>query len=224
VNPMDPKDRPARELDSRSVMISKLLHNVAHDIRTPTTAVRGYVRMLLEGRVGAVTADQKECLEVVLRSAIQLAGLGNTVSEAAEIVGGLKVETLDLRDLWSRACEANRPKALVRRATIKDRIPSDPVLASGDRGALSAILEETLAYAIEEVESGGEVRADLSGDSSADATVRIELPRSSHQLEASRSESFLKLRNQVFLNGGTLTVGNKGEQAVFTISLPGCSI
>jgi signal transduction histidine kinase len=230
VNPMDSKDsndskdRLGREVDPRSVVISRLLHNVAHDIRTPTTAVRGYIRMLLDGRVGAVTPDQKECLEVVLRSAIQLAALGTTVSEAADIAGGLNVEILDLRDVWSRACETNRAKALARRVTINGRVPSDPVLTSGDRGTLTAILEGILAYAIEGVESDGEVRTDLSSDSSADANLRIELPRSSYQLEASRSEPFLKLRNQVFLNGGTLTVGNKGEQAVFTISLPGCSI
>jgi signal transduction histidine kinase len=224
VNPKESKDRPAREGDARSVMISKLLHNVAHDIRTPTTAVRGYIRMLLEGRVGAVTPDQKECLEVVLRSAIQLATLGNTVSEAGEILGELNVETLDVRELWSRACDVNRPKALAKGATIKERIPSDPVLASGDRGSVAAILEGTLAHAIEGMESGSEVRVELSGDSRTDATLRIELPRSSSQLDAARNESFLKLRNQVFLNGGTLTVGNKGEQAVFTISLPGCSI
>jgi hypothetical protein len=109
-------------------------------------------------------------------------------------------------------------------ATIKEGIPSDPVLVSGDRGSLSAILEGTLAYAIDGMESGSEVRTELAGDSHSDATLRIELPRSSSQLDAARNESFLKLRNQVFLNGGTLTVGNKGEQAVFTISLPGCSI
>lgn len=224
MNSSESKGKPAREADARSVVMWKLLHNVAHDIRTPTTAVRGYVRMLLDGRVGSVTPDQKECLEVVLRSAIQLAALGTTVSEAAELQAGLNVETLDLRELWSRACEVNRPGALEKRATIRERVPPNPIPTNGDRGVLAAILEGTLAYAIEGVEPGSEVHAELSGDSSTDATLRIELPRSSYQLDASRSESFLKLRNQVFLNGGTLTVGNKGEQAVFTISLPGCSI
>jgi signal transduction histidine kinase len=232
VNPMDSNasnaakatpEKSAPGVDARAAVVSKLLHNVAHDIRTPTTAVRGYIRMLVEGRVGSITPDQKECLEIALRSANQLAALGSTVAEAAEILGSLNVESLDLRDLWSLACHANRPKVLAGAFIIKEHIPADRVPVNGDRAALSAVLEGTLAYALDGVEPGSEVRVDLSGDDRTDATLRIELPRSSSQLDAARNESFLKLRNQVFLHGGTLTVGNKGEQSVFTISLPGCA-
>ena len=105
MNPIDSKEMPAPAFDARAAVVSKLLHNVAHDIRTPTTAVRGYIKMLLDGRVGTITADQKECLEIALRSALQLAELGSTVAEAAEMVGTLNAESLDLRDLWSLACK-----------------------------------------------------------------------------------------------------------------------
>lgn len=226
MNPMDsndPKEKPTPGSDARAAVVSRLLQNVAHDIRTPTTAVRGYIRMLLAGRVGSITPDQKECLEIALRSAGQLAELASTVAEAAEIVESLNVESLDLRDLWSLACNANRPKVLAGEYIIKERIPPDRVPVIGDRAALSVVLERTLAHAIDGVKSGSEVRADLSGSVRTDATLQIELPCSSFQLDASRNESFLKLRNHVFLHGGTLTVGNKGEQAVFTISFPGCS-
>jgi len=226
VNPTDsndPKEKPTLGSDARAAVVSRLLHNVAHDIRTPTTAVRGYIRMLLAGRVGSITPDQKECLEIALRSAGQLAELASTVAEAAEIVEGLNAESLDLKDLWSLACNANRPKVLAGGYIIKEHIPSARVPVIGDRAALSAVLERTLAHAIDGVKSGSEVRADLSGGGRTDATLQIELPCSTFQLDASRNESFLKLRNHVFLHGGTLTVGNKGEQAVFTISLPGCS-
>jgi len=221
--PIDPKDEAAPVSDARAAVVSKLLHNVAHDIRTPTTAVRGYLRMLLDGRVGSITPDQKECLEIALRSALQLAELGTTVAEAGEIVGRLNIESLDLRDLWSLACNATRPRILAAGFLIKERIPSERIPVNGDRAALSAVLERTLSYAIEGAEAGSEIRVELSGGGRTDATLRFELPRSSSQLDVSRNESLLKLRNQVFLHGGTLTVGNKGEQTVFKISLPGWS-
>jgi hypothetical protein len=223
VSPIDPKEKPVPVFDPRAAVVSKLLHNVAHDIRTPTTAVRGYIRMLLDGRVGTITPDQKECLEIALRSALQLAELGTTVAQAAEAQRSLNAESFDLRDLWSLACNSSRPKLFAAGLILKERIPADRVPVNGDREALSAVVERTLSYAIEGVQSGSEMSAELSGGGRTDATLRIELPRSSFQLDAVRSESFLKLRNQVFLHGGTLTVGNKGEQAVFTISLPGCS-
>jgi signal transduction histidine kinase len=223
VNPIDPKDKPSPPVDARSAMISKLLHNVAHDIRTPTTAVRGYIRMLLEGRVGKVSPEQKECLEIALRSAGQLAALGTTIAEAAEVLGELNLESLDLRELWGGSCNANRPRGLAGGITINEQIPAERLIVFGDRAALSAVLERLLALAIDGAEPGSEVSAALSGGGHSDAILQIESPHSSYQLDASRNESFLKLRNQVFLHGGTLTVGKKGEQAVFTISLPGCS-
>jgi len=179
--------------------------------------------MLLAGRVGSITPDQKECLEVVLRSANQLVDLGTTVAEAAEVLPRLNVESLDLRSLWSLACKAIQPKVLAGGCMIKEHIPPDPVPVNGDRSALTALLEEALAFAIDGVESGSEVRADLSGSVGTDASLTIGLPRSVHpKEEVSQNASFLKLRNELFLHGGTLTLGNKGEQAVFTITLPGC--
>jgi signal transduction histidine kinase len=212
-------------LDARTAVVSRLFQNVAHDIRTPATAVRGYIKMLFDGRVGAVTPEQKECLEIALRSAAQLAALGATVAEAATVVEGMNAESLDLRDLWSFACNANRPRVLASAIVIKERIPADRISVSGDRAVLTAVLEATLALALEGVMHGSEVHADLSGGGRNEATLRIELPRSAHNKEdAERQESFLKLRNKLFLHGGTLSQGNKGEQAVFTISLPGHSI
>jgi signal transduction histidine kinase len=210
--------------DARSVVVTRVLHNVAHDIRTPATAVRGYVRMLVDGRVGTLTADQKECLEIVLRSAGQLAALGTLVEEAASVLETLNAESLDLRDLWSSACNACRPRVLAGGIVIKERIPSEKVLATGDRAVLTAILADVLTHTLEGVPQGSEVRADLSGGGRNEATLRIESPRSAHKEDAERIEFFLKLRNRLFLHGGTLSQGNKGEQAVFTISLPGQSI
>jgi signal transduction histidine kinase len=209
-------------LDARTALVSRLLHNVAHDIRTPATAVRGYIRMLVNGRVGSLTPEQKECLDIALRSADQLAALGATVSEAAAVLEGINPESLDLRDLWSSACNANRPRVLSSGILIKERIPTERISMTGDRAVLTAILEETLTHALEGITHGSEIRADLSGGGRDEATLRIELPRRAHNQED--AEGFLKLRNKLFLHGGTLSQGIKGEQAVFTISLPGYSI
>jgi hypothetical protein len=210
--------------DARATVMTKLLRNIAHDIRTPTTALRGYVKMLKEGRVGSITADQKECLEIAFRSATQLVELGNTVAEAAAILEGVTAESLDLRDLWSFACNANRPQALAAGITIKESIPSERVPVTGDRAALTSVLVGTLAFALEGIEAGCEIRADLAGSGRSDATLRLELPRNARREDDMHNESLLRLRNKLFLHGGTLTLGNKGELAVFTISLPGQTI
>jgi signal transduction histidine kinase len=218
------KKRDAEGSDARSVVVTRLLRNIAHDIRTPTTALRGYVKMVMEGRVGEITADQKECLEVAFRSANQLVNLGNMVEEAAAVLEDVKVESLDLRDLWSSACNANRPQVLAAGVTIKEILPAERVSVTGDRAALTSVLEGVLAFALEGIEAGCEIRADLTGSGRSDATLRLELPRNARREDAMRQETFLRLRNRLFLHGGNLTLGNKGEQAVFTISLPGQAV
>jgi signal transduction histidine kinase len=221
----EPPKEGAAPVDARTVVVNHLLHNVAHDIRTPATAVRGYIRMLVGGRVGTLTPEQKECLEIALRSADDLAALGARVAEAAAGLEGMNAESLDLRDLWSFACSANRPRVLANGITIKERIPAERVSVTGDRAVLTAVLDEVLTHALEGITHGSEVRADLSGGERNDAVLRIELPRSAHKKEdAEQRESFLKLRNKLFLHGGNLSQGSKGEQAVFTITLPGYSI
>lgn len=221
----DPSKEGAAPVDARTVVVNHLLHNVAHDIRTPATAVRGYIRMLVGGRVGTLTPEQKECLEIALRSADDLAALGARVAEAAVSLEGMNAESLDLRDLWSFACNVNRPRVLANGITIKERIPAERVFVTGDRAVLAAVLEEVLTHALEGIPHGSEIRADLSGGERNDAVLRIELPRSAHKKEdAEERESFLKLRNKLFLHGGNLSQGSKGEQAVFTITLPGYSI
>lgn len=99
------------ERDLPSLVVIRLLGNIAHDIRTPATVVRGYLRMVLDGRAGPLSADQRDCLEIALKSAAVLAGLGATVDKAADGIARLPEAMLELQDLWPGACDASRPQA-----------------------------------------------------------------------------------------------------------------
>src|SRR5262249_28713061 len=53
-------------------MRSHQQRNVAHELRTPLAAIRGYVRMILDGRGGEVNDTQKEYLRIVTENTNRL--------------------------------------------------------------------------------------------------------------------------------------------------------
>src|SRR5205814_3308773 len=52
-------------LDAIIRMRSHLQANVAHDLRTPLGTIRGYARMILDGRTGEVNDTQRKYLQIV---------------------------------------------------------------------------------------------------------------------------------------------------------------
>jgi len=48
---------------------AELLCRAAHDLRTPLTAISGFVELLADGEAGPVTDTQREILRTVTRSA-----------------------------------------------------------------------------------------------------------------------------------------------------------
>lgn len=45
------------------VMKQETVQTVVHDLRTPITVVKGYLDLLLSGAMGAMSTEQKECIE-----------------------------------------------------------------------------------------------------------------------------------------------------------------
>jgi signal transduction histidine kinase len=202
---------------------SRLLGNIAHDIRTPATVVRGYLRMLMDGRAGPITAAQQDCVELALSAAAKMDVLGANVEEAARSMEKISPESLDLRDVWSKVCQSSRPRALARALTIHESIPAERVPVSGDRAAITTLLEQLFAQALEKAEHNGEVRVAIS-DELGGATLKLSVPvrTAMERLDATEPAAvFSNLRNRFFIHGGTLLCWLKqGESATVTISLP----
>ena len=81
----------ARVLEEKSAlhaliqMRSHLQANLAHELRTPLAAIRGYARMILDGRGGEVNSTQKDYLRIVTENTNRLIGLVSWMSYLAEL-------------------------------------------------------------------------------------------------------------------------------------------
>ena len=57
-----------RYLDSHEKFSEKVFDAMSHELRTPTVAIKAYTEMLLEGKFGDLTIQQKEKLERIKKN------------------------------------------------------------------------------------------------------------------------------------------------------------
>jgi len=67
---------------------TEFLSVASHQLRTPLTAIKGYVSMLLEGDFGQVTAEQRETLNTVFESSQRLVSLISDLLDLSRIESG----------------------------------------------------------------------------------------------------------------------------------------
>lgn len=82
--------------------LPKLLSLVAHELRTPAGVVSGYLRMLQQGRGGALSAQQIKLIEAADRSTARIVELLDEIGDLAKLESGalpLTRQVIPLPDL-----------------------------------------------------------------------------------------------------------------------------
>ena len=221
---------------------SRLLANVAHEIKSPVGGVIGIGELWKTGQLGAVTPTQAEMAEMLVKTARQVEALAHDLLDVARAESGaVKVELRPtdvpgvLEDV--RRATALRPEA----ANIRLHVVSegDGLIALADSQRLTQVIANLASNAVKYGGSGGHVvfRASKVYDG-----VRIEIidqgPGLSPEKQAQLFEPFNRLglerstveghgiglalaKRLVELQGGTIgVVSTPGEGAAFWVELP----
>jgi signal transduction histidine kinase len=137
---------------------------VAHDLRTPLTALIGFTELLLEGRAGALNARQDEYLGVVRSSAGHLLTLVDETLDTASIEAGhvsLRPRPVDPGVVAAECVAALAPLAAGRRVVLDHRrAPLGPALL--DAARLRQVIDNLVGNAIKFTEPGGRVVVSLT--------------------------------------------------------------
>lgn len=92
-----------KELDR---LKSMFIASMSHELRTPLNSVIGFSSILLDEWVGPLSADQKEDLNIVLRSGKHLLALIDDVIDVSKIEAGMiepHIEEFDIADVVAEA-------------------------------------------------------------------------------------------------------------------------
>lgn len=156
--------RANQELRALDEMKSNLLANVSHELQTPLVSIKGYTDMILKGRLGAITDEQRKGLEVSLRNIDRLIGMIQNLLSFSRIekdMAGLNITPFALPELIEESIELVREPAEARRIALTSRYQTDDLEVRGDREKIGQVFTNLLSNAVKYNRDGGQVQIDV---------------------------------------------------------------
>lgn len=229
-----------RELES---LRESLSHMIAHDMRSPLTAIRSCLQMLHRSKAGGLEGPRKRLLERADRSAFVLIEMVNALLDVGRFEAGsmpLQLISSDLNELARSSVDLLSPLAGSRTLTLD--LPLEPVNLTCDADVIERVIANLVGNALKfappaghvgvvvrRVEANGHARVSVQDDGPGippEAKERIfEKFGQIHLGEGQRAHStglgltFCKLA--VEAHGGAIGVeSDPGQGAKFWFHLP----
>jgi signal transduction histidine kinase len=134
-----------------------MVTDVAHELRTPLSNVRGYLEALRDG----VVEPTPETIASVYEEAMLLNRLVDDLQELAMAEAGqlhLVCEPLDIHEVISKAVQSLGSEAREKEVDLVTEIPDDLPLVAADGERLGQVLRNLLKNAIHNTPQGGEIK------------------------------------------------------------------
>ena len=132
-------------------MRTELLATIAHEMRTPLTAVRTSVGLLLDPGVEPTQAERRTLLETIDRNATRMQRVVGDILDLARFRAGriqLQLRRFDASELATSAIASMGPLASSRGQQIELAAPDEPVPVFGDVRRLEQALVNLLSNAV----------------------------------------------------------------------------
>ncbi|NDY41561.1 HAMP domain-containing protein [Dissulfurirhabdus thermomarina] len=219
--------------------LQQITDNVAHELRTPITRIRGIAETTLKGNNGDLDEFRAMAASVIEGSddLIEMIGTMLEIAKTDSGVAELAVAPLDIREIVEDAVDLFAPAAEDRRIRIHLSNPPKAVMILGDRQRLQRVVANLLDNAIKYTPPGGNVTLSVVAEE-AGAKVEItdtgvgidetDIPRIFDRFyrgDKSRSTAGSGLGLSLALaiiraHGGDITAKSTGSGSSFTVFLP----
>jgi signal transduction histidine kinase len=214
-----------------------MVQDVAHDLRTPLTSIKGATQNLLDDMAGPLSDSAREYIEIVGDQTERLIGIVNWLVDAIRVSLDpveLKTTPVDIDQLAKRVVRGLRPIADEQEIALTVETESAGALVDPDK--LLLVLENLVGNALKFTESGGKVSVlvkavnDMVEISVEDTGIGLSPDEVEHVFDRyyhsshPRGGSGLGLsisRELVRLHGGDVAVtSEKGKGSTFVVTLP----
>jgi two-component system, OmpR family, phosphate regulon sensor histidine kinase PhoR len=149
--------------------------NVTHEIKTPLTAILGFVETLQEGAIED-PETAKKFLSTIARHAERLNRLVEDLLTISNVELGemhFSFESVALSGIVQSVLNMIQPKAREKKIEIISEIPEELPLIQADRDRLSQILINVLDNAVKFTPEGGSVQISAARAGEAEVVMRI---------------------------------------------------
>lgn len=147
------------EIERLSRAKSEFISIASHQLRSPLTAIKGYISMLLEGTYGELTERTKKPIENVSQSSERLIKLVNDLLSISRIEAGkieMKLEKTSLEDIISEVVEELMIEAKNKNIYLKWEKPKKTLPETLlDKDKIRQVLSNVVDNAIRYTKKGG---------------------------------------------------------------------
>lgn len=155
-------------LSELNALKSSFISNISHELRTPLTHIKGYLLLLSDGSLGELSPEQKEALEVMVRSEERLEQLIEDLIQFSLTARGqlsINLKPVGVADLMLRTRSKVERLADGRNVRLEFRIPEQQAFVRVDLEKISWVLMQLQDNAIKFTPEGGvvQVRVNLDG-------------------------------------------------------------
>jgi len=158
-------EKMAEELALANIKLKKLdaaksefLSIASHQLRTPLTAIGGYLSMILEGTYGKISEKIRRPVANVFKASRDLNQLVNTLLSVSRIEAGkmkLEAKKISMADLLKPIVEEFKIVAQKKGLYLKLSIPADLPLVSIDQAKMNQVIMNIIDNGIKYTAKGG---------------------------------------------------------------------
>ncbi len=134
----------------------RTLSVIFHDLKAPLSAAESYNRLLLNGFVGELTAEQQNIVQKSSRRLSDLLNLASNLLDFSRVdLGDVRTEEVSLTQVIRDCVEIMRPLANEKGLQLVVEAPEELPTVLGTAGRLKQVVTNLLSNAIKYTDSGG---------------------------------------------------------------------
>jgi signal transduction histidine kinase len=149
-------------------MKTEFVSIAAHQLRTPLSAIKWTLRMVLDGDTGELNSEQKELLEKTYVSNERMISLINDLLNVSRIEEGrflYKQELVNLEDVISIVIDSSQELLKMKKMKLTFEKPKESLpQVSADREKMELAVQNLLENAVKYTPEGGKIDISLEKD------------------------------------------------------------
>jgi signal transduction histidine kinase len=172
--------RTIGDLRERDSLKTQFLSNIAHDLRTPLTAIITHAEILRDGLLGEINGRQRESVHTIITGGRQLLDMIAEIllyAKGSSEALAVTATSFPLQAIVEQVTSLNESLVAKKQLTLECSVPGDLPEVHGDRDKIMHVLMNLLGNAFEFTPPGGRVwvMATLDDALAIPATIRVEV-------------------------------------------------